>query len=135
MSCRRHSLLLGLTLLLLTAVGAVLLWPQPPGEAEGKAKLIRKGMSLNQVAAVANSQPVIPAGAPQNGPGYIEFGWVFDDESVLYVAFGPPEVGPLQVVAVRTTSPVSLLARLRRELDGLVYYLGVNRVLDGRSPF
>jgi hypothetical protein len=120
---RRRILLIGLALVLLLAcgLGAALDWPQPSSEAEQKAGMIDEGMSFDQVAAMVNSNAFVPPAAPKDGPGYIDFGWSYDDYSVLYVSFGSPEVGPLRVVAVRTTPPVS---RLRRELEGLFFLLG-----------
>jgi hypothetical protein len=127
MKRRRLTVLLGLALVALLAggVAAARLWPQPPGEAGQKADLIHEGMTFAEVTKAlepATATPTWP-GSPGSGPGYIEFGWSCDDESVLYVSFGSPEVGPLRVVAVRTTPPVSLLARLRRELEELILLL------------
>jgi hypothetical protein len=127
MNRRRRTLLLGLALVLLLAVGvgATLLWPQPPGEAGQKADRIHEGMSFAEVAKALEPATAWLNGSPGSGPGYLEFGWSCDDESVLYVSFGSPEeVGPLRVVAVRTTPPVSFLARLRRELDSFIQILG-----------
>jgi hypothetical protein len=122
MNRRRRILLLGLALLLLAGgIGAALLWPRPPGEAEQKAGMIHEGMSFDQVAAMVNSNSFVAPAAPKDGLGYIEFGWGYDDFSVLYVSFGSTEVGPLRVVAVRTSPPKS---RLRHELEGLSYLLG-----------
>src|SRR5947209_4865856 len=120
---RRRTLLPGLALLLvlvaLLAVRAgVILGPQLPGEAEQKADLIHEGMSFEQVVAVAKSRYAVPRPAPEGGPGYMEFGWHYDDYSVLYVSFGSLEVGPLRVVAFRTTPPVGPLVRLRLSLWG-----------------
>jgi hypothetical protein len=132
---RRRILLLGLAVLVLLAggIGAALLWPQPPCDAERMAALIRVGMTPEEVYDEQLHFNRSPEFGPLPRPVFVieDFGTKEKeaipqtDGSAVFITWD--ENGDdLRVAAVRARlpRPVPALTRLRRTIARALPFIG-----------
>src|SRR5258707_21583 len=119
MKCRRRTLLIGLALVLLLAIGAgpVLMWPTS-SQAERKAATLRLGMPLGEASLICEKDISVWSAITSLASPYRSFHCRFADGSKLTVRAerSREDVNTFLVSALQITPPEHPLTRLRRTL-------------------
>jgi hypothetical protein len=119
MKRRRLTTILGLTVVMLLAVGfsAALLWPIPC-EAEKKAALIRVGMTRSQARELVSSDSI--ARVNEQMP---TCGWHYSDGSGLTIHCTVPEPHRIERIQIFPPDFRTSLRRMRRTLAHVLPFL------------